>query len=73
MKEKANSKKEEKKTHQDPRKLRRGRQMRIIWSERIDRQNTERKKKTREELRRKKSRRKERRNKDIRKKGETKT
>ena len=45
MKEKANSKKEEKKTHQDPRKLRRGRQMRIIWSERIDRQNTERKKK----------------------------
>ena len=45
MKEKANSKKEEKKTHQDPRKLRQGRQMRIIWSERIDRQNTERKKK----------------------------
>ena len=54
MKEKANSKKEEKKTHQDPRKLRRGRQMRIIWSERIDRQNTERKKKNKGGMKEKK-------------------
>ena len=54
MKEKANSKKEEKKTHQDPRKLRRGRQMRIIWSERIDRQNTERKKKNKGGIKEKK-------------------